>query len=453
MQVSDDPSLRLAFSCDTLSFDTLFTGQGSATMQAMVYNPNPQALRIQSVRLREGRYFHINLDGEADTTRLRDIVLQGGDSLFLFVKVYADPQHQDQPVLLSDELLFSVNDRVQTMHLEAYGQDVRRLRNYPVWQDMTLTADRPYLIYGYLYVDSLATLTIEPGATLYFHDGAQLWCYGRMVCNGTAEQPIHMTSDRLDNIYTDIPYSYVAGRWSGVYLISPATTCLSHTISHLDIQGAEIGLYCYSTHLSPLPAIRIDGSRIHNCSSYGLVLQNIDAQVSNTEVSNTADHCVYLAGGKHEIIYSTIASYFNATNIYIQNTSRQHVPAVYIHNLSKNMAKMETRFINSIILGIEDNNITLATPFPDTYTGLISHCYLRADSSQLPIYQDNLFYTPEDSACFVNTFYSHEDYLYYDFHLDSLSPALDMADTTYLQAYPTDRDGRMRQHAIGAYEL
>ena len=44
--MSDDASLRLSFSCDTLSFDTVFTEQGSATAQVMVYNRNKNAVVI-----------------------------------------------------------------------------------------------------------------------------------------------------------------------------------------------------------------------------------------------------------------------------------------------------------------------------------------------------------------------------------------------------------------------
>ena len=64
-KVSDDPTLRLAFSCDTLSFDTVFTEQGSATLQLMVYNPNRNALVISHIDgLKDSSAFHVNIDGE-----------------------------------------------------------------------------------------------------------------------------------------------------------------------------------------------------------------------------------------------------------------------------------------------------------------------------------------------------------------------------------------------------
>ena len=109
--VSDDPTLKLVFSHDTVLFDTVFTTMGSSTKQVMVYNPNKNALCINQVSMREGKYFKVNLDGENNLDQLRDITLRGGDSLFLFVRVYIDPLNEDNPVLLDDDIAFSVNGK------------------------------------------------------------------------------------------------------------------------------------------------------------------------------------------------------------------------------------------------------------------------------------------------------------------------------------------------------
>ena len=86
-QPSDDPSLRLRFSCDTLSFDTVLTEQGSATLQLMVYNPNKNALVIDRVWMDDGEAFKVNIDGEQDLSRLTELPVYGGDSLFVFVRI------------------------------------------------------------------------------------------------------------------------------------------------------------------------------------------------------------------------------------------------------------------------------------------------------------------------------------------------------------------------------
>ena len=46
-----DPDKVLAFSTDTLTFDTVFTTIGSTTEQILVFNPNNRALKISSSAL------------------------------------------------------------------------------------------------------------------------------------------------------------------------------------------------------------------------------------------------------------------------------------------------------------------------------------------------------------------------------------------------------------------
>ena len=86
--LSDDPTMQLRFSHDTVLFDTVFTTMGSSTKRVMVYNPNTNAINIDQVEMQNGKFFHINLDGENNLEALRNITIRGGDSLFLFVRVY-----------------------------------------------------------------------------------------------------------------------------------------------------------------------------------------------------------------------------------------------------------------------------------------------------------------------------------------------------------------------------
>ena len=167
-QVSDDPSLTLAFSCDTLSFDTVFTAQGSATMQLMVYNRNTNAMQIDRVWLSNGTAFRVNVDGEADLTRLTDLVINGGDSMFVFVRVEIDPLNGNNPLLINDQLHFHLsNGKTQEVELEAYGQNVNRLCKHgtQVVNGYTFTDTLPYLILDTFVVNG--PLTIQAGAQLY----------------------------------------------------------------------------------------------------------------------------------------------------------------------------------------------------------------------------------------------------------------------------------------------
>ena len=89
--ISADERLQLTFSCDTLLLDTLFAEQQSATGRFMIYNENKNALNISSIRMAGGSssYFRFNVDGRiaGKGEALKDIVIKGRDSLFVFVEM------------------------------------------------------------------------------------------------------------------------------------------------------------------------------------------------------------------------------------------------------------------------------------------------------------------------------------------------------------------------------
>ena len=458
--VSDDPTLKLQFSHDTVLFDTVFTTMGSSTKRVMVYNPNENALCIDQVSLREGRYFHINLDGENSMEELRNITLRGGDSLFLFVRAYIDPQKENSPVLVDDEIAFGVNGNVQTIQLQAYGQNIKRIRNNKglvVFQDLTLTNDKPYLMYDTVAV--AGDLTIQAGATVYMHAGAMLYAYGNVSAQGTKEEPIIFRGDRMDMLFDSVPYRMASGLWNGIYLVNPVDMLPpTYKIEYMDILSGSVGLYVYSEAGSNLPQLTLQNSRIHNHSIYGLVVQNVDATVVNCEISNCASYCVYLAGGKHEFVHNTIASYYGYpyTNLNIhQNILADDVAAVYINNLSKNTAKTVSSFKNCIITGGRKNNVVVATPFTEYYEGRFEGNYLRSDSLDEAFAKNNVYASDSDSTVFRNIYYLYKEYHYYDFHLDTLSPARGIGDSIVALPYPLDREGVQRKTKpdAGCYEF
>ena len=445
--VSDDPSLRLSFSSDTLSFDTVFTAEGSATMQLKIYNRNASAMVIDRIWLTDGTAFQVNIDGEADLTRLNHVQINGGDSLFVFVRVDIDPTNINSPVLVSDQLHFHLaTGTTQEVELEAYGQDVTRIGKAGCGRtqfsgDKTFTADKPYIIYDTLIIGG--TLTIDAGTTLYMHRGACIVVLGDVSAQGTLDAPITIRGDRLDRLFDSVPYLYAGGSWDGIYL--QTETPRTYQFSYVDILSGNIGLYCASTCTAPLPQLTMDGCRIHNHALYGLVLSHVDAQITNTEISNCASYCVYCSGGQHEFIHSTIASYFGYTNIRIQSVAKEETAAVYIDNLTKTAPFTCTSFYNSIITGYLKNQLVVATPFDQYYPGTFKGNYMKTDTLAMPHAESNIYWQAADTAeVFVNEYYKYKEYVYYDFRLDSLSPAISIGDSLVALPYPTDRNGVSR---------
>lgn len=459
--VREDSTMRLSFSTDTLCFDTIFTEAGSTTARVMIYNKNAYAMRIRTIDMPYNSCFHLNVDGETDPDNWHDIELRGGDSMFLFVQVKINPQKRDDPVFIEEKVAFVSNANTDTLVLQAYGQDVIRLarKGRSDVAAYHFTAKRPYLILDTLVIYDEAT--IEAGTTIYMHKGALLYCMGNMTAEGTLEQPIRILGDRRDQLFAKVPYAYAAGQWDGVYLVQSSgntnrtgsrtnntgSSGCQWNLNHVDITSGNIGLYCWGDSTTNLPHLHLQNSRIHNMAAYGLVLRNVNAEVENSEISNAAGYCAYLSGGKHRFTHTTVASYFNATNVRIQSTAREDVAAVYINNLSKQQAKDSTSFVNSIIAGARKNQLVVATPFDRYYPGRFEGCYLQTDTLQLPGAVNNVYGTNKDTM-FVNTYYEYEVYEYYDFHLDSLSPARGIGLAAY--ALPYDREGVPRTDSIQA---
>lgn len=412
-KLSDDPGMVPVLSTDTLRFDTVFSVEGSATMQARLYNPHGNALRIDRVwqdSTGEARSFYINVDGENRLSELSGIQLTGKDSLYIFVRVHVKPQDQNQPYILTDALHFLCNGSTITLRLEAYGQDVHLVRSASrrtVYQDSTFHNDRPYLIYDTLCVKGH---TIFPAGTrLHFHDKALLEVDGKLDAKGTEAAPIVLMGDRIDRLFEHVPYSYSAGQWGGVIALKESEL----EAEHMHILSAENGLLA-----DEAKAIQLTHCRIHNHSGLGIaVLGPSKVSLDHCEVSNTRSHLLYMAGGECSIDHSTFASYFGYTNVRIQNVEPLRNAAIFLDTIGG--AGVHFRMANSITAGWNG-----AIQWGDTATvdGEYHHNYLDCDTVRLGKSHDNVYWQRGDTI-FVNDYFRYRVYDYYNFHLSENSPA------------------------------
>jgi hypothetical protein len=453
---STNPKYKLSFSTDTLTFDTVFTTLGSATSKIMIYNRNNVALKINHLGLANGKSspFRINVDGSINANNQFDnIEIRAKDSMYIFVAVTVDPTNSNSPVFIQDSLVFQTNGVFQNVKLQAYGQDMKVLRNKYMLNDTILTAEKPFLIYGFVFVDTAKTLTLNPGCKLYFHNNANMIVYGNLKANGTAENPIIMRGDRLDDIKfaTPFPYNNVAGQWGGLYLLWKGG---NHVMNHVNMNSGYVGIYFSNEDRNIIPNLKINSCRIHNFLMYGLIVQNGNVDVSNSEISNTSSYSVYLNGGKHSFIQSTIANYFN--NSDVQPVTRDNKPAVMIMNLNR-VAPMETVFRNCIISGSTGNEFSLVTRFPEKYKGIFDHCYiLKPDSLALPQLFTNIRWSAKNDTVFKSIRYDYVKNIYFNFMPDSVSPARGLADLSVAQQFPIDLNGNNRltgnKPDAGAYQ-
>ena len=400
-----DPGLRLEFSADTLSFDTVFSATGSATRQFMVYNKHKEALLIQSVRLLKAADtgFRLNVDGRSGKS-FSDIRIQGEDSLYVFVEVTVEPAGKDQPFLLEDRLEFTVNGQTQTLLLQAYGQDVYLCKGgYVVDRDTVWPADRPYLIYDSVVVNGGVTLGLGEGAVLYMHNKAKWIIEGRLRAVGTPERPIVFRGDRRDNILEDVPYDRLANQWDGLYF---GAESFGNEMNHVVVRNGNAGLR-FLESVAGEPKLTIANSQITNMEQSVLEAVNCRIEAVNTEFSNATQHVVSLAGGDYHFIHCTLVNY------YIIKPGRMGLPVLGLKNYTadgqreKKPAPLKVVFDNCLIDGsFSEGDKPLAGELAVDQSGegemnfRFNHCALKTMKTDDPGFVNTRFIDKEHAACY-----------------------------------------------------
>ena len=202
------PDARVTITVDTLKYDTVFVTTGSITQSFKVINENNQKLKISSIKLMGGSasLFKINADGIVGP-EITDLELEANDSVYVFAQVNINQNTSNLPFIVRDSIQISYNGRTKLVQLEAWGQNAHFLREKQVLSNETWTNDLPYVILGYLYIDTLQTLTIEKGCRIYVHADAPIIVDGTLKVNGDKDtvDRVVFRGDRLDDPYRDFP--------------------------------------------------------------------------------------------------------------------------------------------------------------------------------------------------------------------------------------------------------
>lgn len=439
-----DRSALLTFSADTLSFDTVISTIGSSTRQLLVYNFRGEGIRISSVRLQKGRNtpFRVNVDGSylepESGARAFDFEVRGGDSIRIFAEVTMPQSGGDAPVAMTDTLLFTLESGVeQRVILAAVGQDAYIWRGRVIACDTVLRAGRPVVVYDSLSVAPGVTLGMEPGVQLYFHEGASLWVHGRIVAEGTLEQPVVFRGDRTDRMFDYLPYDNTPSRWGGIRLLTGST---DNRLKYADIHSASYGIRCDSTDTETM-TLTLENSVIHNVGGEGLGLYHCRSLVANTQVSNTLGNCVSVVGGRADFVHCTIAQFYpwdamRGVALYLADKWLQQtypLEHVWLQNC------WVTGYSDDELLGnLDDGEQTLDYRF--------ENCVLRTVPS-------------DDAARFVNVVYDRPDdnrpwkeqfvrfdtgNFLYDFRPLPASPACFAGAREWAEDWPDDRLGVSR---------
>ena len=303
---------KLTFSVDTLKFDTVITAQGSPTKQFVVYNKAKKNIRISSIRVAEESegHFFLNVDGVKGSD-FHDVEIMGGDSIYVFVESLIDVTGQDDPLWLKDKILFETNGVTQQVVLSAWGQDVERLADRKITTNTHLTANKPYVIYDSLVVAQGATLTIDEGATLLFHDKAKLKVEGRLLAKGTQKNPITLRGDRLDHVVGQIGFDIMSNQWEGVEFMPGST---GNEMYYVQMRGSLWGLWIEAAN-ADVRTLYMLNCVLHNSGNSVFTSINGWVEALGTEFSDGSQAVVDLYGGKAWFAQCTMANYYLFSSI------------------------------------------------------------------------------------------------------------------------------------------
>ena len=115
----------LTFSCDTLKFDTVFTGEKSSVHFLKIINHSDKNIRINNIRLENNdNQIHLNINGN-ESNSVEDLNLRKGDSIFVFAQ--AELKNGTANYDFTNSLIVNTGGVDQRIIITAYGINVSKL--------------------------------------------------------------------------------------------------------------------------------------------------------------------------------------------------------------------------------------------------------------------------------------------------------------------------------------
>ena len=434
------PSDQPAFSVDTLDMGVIFTEQPSTTHRFTVYNRASKGLSISRISLSGANagLFRLNVDGFSGT-EFSDVEIRAKDSIFVFVETTLPPNERNVPVEVTASLDFVTNGVTSSVTVAARGRDVVRLRANTVEADTRLTAEKPYQIFDSLVVTEGTTLSIEPGAELYFHDGARMVVRGTLKARGEAGKEITMAGDRTGFVAADISFDIMDRQWTGLFFTS---TSRDNELSHTHVCNTWQGVTVDGTDSTEPVKLLLVNSRLRNSGNMALEVHDADISAYGCEFAEAAAGVVLLDGGSHVLNHCTLSNYYLFAAI--------GGPLLAFDNVSATESPESTRPYTRATI---DNCILYGLGSELSHTDLtgsdimLRRCLLKSAGTD----DNNFVNCLWDTDPMFRTV--REDY-YFDYRFKADSPAIAAADPSLTAPEAaTDRYGLPRGSApdLGAY--
>lgn len=444
----------LSFSADTLGFDTVFTTQGSFTAQVKIYNPQNERITISSVRLQNGpsSFFHLNVDGRSGY-EVQDLELAPNDSIYVFATVNVDPTAENQPFVIEDRLIATLNGNDFSIPMMAYGQNAYFVTDSVLQTDTWLT-DKPYVIIRSALIDAGQTLTIPAGARIYMHADSRLLVLGTLIAEGTKEDSIVFQGDRLDRAY--FGYEGYPGEWGGLYFDSKST---GNRLRHVIIKNAGNSTFIPgvgSFHPAAIqvnpdsvndaaPQLLLDKVSIQNSVGFGILSFGSHIRATNCLITDCGAQAVAIfQGGRDTFVNCTFSIYGSKKLKHNDNPAVAVLNYLKISETEYLPGNLDAAFINCVIYGSLDNEFVADKREGATYNLLLQNCLVKAKDG-IPAFVAAPGLLLNEDPLFRNV-------SEFNYRPDAGSPVINAG---FPNGLATDLDDRARdaQPDIGCYEF
>ncbi|TXE15045.1 hypothetical protein FUA26_00625 [Seonamhaeicola algicola] len=480
---------NLQFSKDTVYLDTVFTNIGSSTYNLKVYNRSDNDISIPTVKLAlgENSNYRLSVDGVAGKV-FENVELLAKDSLFIFVEStinFNDFNNPNGTYLYTDQIEFDAGDHLQKVELVTLVKDAIFI--YPnrdnttkivetltlniagetvetelqgrelLTSELTMTNQKPYVIYGFAAVPPGETLTVEAGARLHFHENSGLIVQNNasLHVNGAystnqelLENEVIFEGDRLEPSFAERP-----GQWGTIWLLEGST---NNIINYATIKNALVGIL--SDGNSNTNKLTITNSQIYNSSNFGILGRNTAINGENVVINNAGlSSFAGTFGGTYNFTHSTIANYWNA--------SFRQFPALLLNNFivddNENTVVTnltEANFNNCIIYGNDSNEILFDEVEDDAvnFNFKFTNCLIRFQNNNSEFTGEN--YNFENTSHFENIIFNETpDFKNPDsnmFIIGENSSAINKGSLNFALQVPTDilNKNRTTSPDLGAYQ-
>ena len=338
------PTTALEFSKDTVYLDTVFSNIGSSTYQLKVYNRSNKNIGIPSITLgrKDASQYRLSVDGASGKV-FENVEILAKDSIYIFIETTINYQELTNPIY-TDSIVFSGGPELQSVNLVTLVKDAHflypsRLNGFiekiPIGtnsdgdlievngfylnQNTVFNSEKPYVIYGYCAIPEQGTLSILPGASIFFHANSGLIAEknSSLMIQGSLENKVTLEGDRMESSFSDTP-----GQWGAIWLRAGSKESL---IEHAIIKNATIGIISDSISDNPSPSLVISNTEIYNSSKIGLLGRSSNIKGENLVINNSGQSSFAgIIGGTYNFTHCTFTNYWSQ--------SLRQYPSVMLNN-------------------------------------------------------------------------------------------------------------------------